>query len=79
MENFCLTEEEKMIKQEKNHLESMEGMSNILAAAHAGMVDLDLSVAGLMDMGEGLKGLGMGKLKGGRGQGETDRGFRGLT
>ena len=45
----------------------MEGMSNILAAAHAGMVDLDLSMAGLMDMGEGLKGLGMGKLKGGRG------------
>jgi hypothetical protein len=41
----------------------MASVSGILAAAHAMEgVDLDLSMAGLMDMGSGIKSLGMGKL-----------------
>jgi len=63
VDGFCLSEEEKLIKQEKNHIEAMAEESGILAMMGAGFDDPMAMMGGAMDEFKAFNELGMGMVK----------------
>ena len=65
VDGFCLSEEEKLIKQERNHIEALAEESGILRAmgATGGFDDPMAMVGGAMDTFRGLQEQGFGVMK----------------
>eukprot|EP01043_Picozoa_sp_COSAG02_P031704 COSAG02_NODE_2082_length_9895_cov_23.566558_6_plen_440_part_00 len=63
MSGFCLSEEEKLIKQEKNHIEAMAEESSILRSLAVGFDDPMALMGGAMDTFKAFNEGGLGMVK----------------